>query len=157
MNGIDVNIHCADLLSPAGQSLIQGLNAEILGLYPEEGTEDHARLDPEEVGPGRGVFLIGWHAEEPIACGAIRRIDPATAEIKRMYVAPAHRNRGVAGAMLAALEWEARALKLTRVVLETGPRQPAAVALYTRAGYTVIAPFADYMHSPLSICMGKDL
>jgi GNAT superfamily N-acetyltransferase len=152
-----LRIERADILSPAAQSLIQSLNAEVQRLYPEHGTEDHVRLDPREFAPGRGAFLIAYLADHPIACGAIRRIDPTTGEIKRMYVREAHRNQGVARAVLAALESEARALGFTRLVLETGPRQPAAVALYTRAGYTVIPPFADHMHSPLSICMGNTL
>ena len=147
----------ADIQSPAAQSLIQPLNAEVQRLYPEHGTEDHVNLDPADLAPGRGAVLIAHLADLPIACGAVRRINPTAGEIKRMYVRETHRNKGVARAILAALESEARALGFTRLVLETGPRQPAAVALYTRAGYTVIPPFADHMHSPLSICMGKGL
>jgi GNAT superfamily N-acetyltransferase len=87
----------------------------------------------------------------------VRRIEPGVGEIKRMYVCPAARGLGIGRAVLDALEAEARALGLTRLVLETGVRQPEAIALYERVGYARIAAFGEYVDSPLSVCMGKDL
>ena len=75
-----LKIEPADIQSPAAQSLIQPLNAEVQRLYPENGTQDHVRLDPAELAPGRGAFLIAYLADHPIACGAVRRIDPQTGE-----------------------------------------------------------------------------
>lgn len=145
-----------DFLAPEARALIEALNAELSSRYPEEGA-NHFRLDAEEVVDGRGAFLIAAVAGKPVGCGAVRRIEARTAEIKRMYVNPAERSRGVGRALLAALETEARALGMARLVLETGLRQPEANALYERAGFSRIAPFGEYVGSPLSVCMAKDL
>jgi len=152
----DLTILPADILSRPAQFLIQSLNAELLATYPEPGA-CHFRLDPNEVSPGNGVFLIASRSGQPIACGAIRRIDDTTAEVKRMYVVPHERGRGVGKALLTALEQHAKSLNLTRLALETGVRQAQALALYQRAGFTTITPFAEYASSPLSICMAKPL
>jgi putative acetyltransferase len=144
------------LASPVAQELIGALNAELERLYPEEGA-NHFRLDADEVAPGRGAFVVARLDGRPVACGAVRSTDAGTAEIKRMYVDPGIRRRGVARALLARLEDEARALGARRVVLETGVRQPEAIALYAAFGYATIAPFGEYANTPLSVCMGKEL
>src|SRR5262249_60591573 len=87
-----------------------------------------------EVADGRGAFLVASLAGRPVGCGAVRRIDNGVAEVKRMYVSPDVRGRGVGGIVLAALEAEARALGAGRLVLEAGERQPEAIALYRRGG-----------------------
>lgn len=152
--GVIVGRH--DILSPVARALIDALNAELSSRYPEAGAT-HFRLDPEEVGEGRGAFLIASKDGTPIGCGAVRRIEERTGEIKRMYVVPEERGRGVGRALFDALEAEARALGLSRLVLETGVRQQEAIALYERAGFSGIAPFGEYVGSPLSVCMAKDL
>jgi GNAT superfamily N-acetyltransferase len=145
-----------DLLSPVAAALIGALNAELLGIYPEEGT-CHFRLDPDEVHVDRGAFLVARADGTPVGCGAIRKFDPATAELKRMYVAPEMRGRGIGRRVLAALELEGRRLGVQRLVLETGERQAEALALYTGAGFARIPPFGEYVDSPLSVCMEKTL
>ena len=155
-NQANVIVGKFDIGSAPAQTLIAALNAELSAVYPEAGAT-HFRLDPGEVADGRGAFLIASRARTPVGCGAIRQIDPQTGEIKRMYVTPERRGRGVGRALLAALETQARALRLSRLVLETGVRQSAAIALYQRAGFTVIAPFGEYTDSPLSICMAREL
>ena len=144
-----------DILSPAAQMLINALNTELLGRYPEEGA-CHFRLDAREVAEGQGAFLIAFRSGQPMGCGAVRRIDAHTGELKRMYVTAAERGRGVGWAILNALETEARGLRLTRLVLETGVRQAEAQALYQRAGFSRIAAYGEYANSPLSICMAKE-
>jgi putative acetyltransferase len=74
-----------------------------------------------------------------------------------MYVVPGERGRGVGRALLAGLEAEAQALGLSRLVLETGSRLTGAVRLYERSGYSVIEPFGEYIGSPLSVCMAREL
>jgi putative acetyltransferase len=145
-----------DILSPTARTLIERLNAELSATYPEQGA-CHFRLDADEVAEGRGAFLVASRAQKPIGCGAIRRIDPQTGELKRMFVSPEERGRGVGHAILRALEAEARKLGLTRLVLETGVRQTQAIILYHRAGFSDIPPFGEYTTSPLSLCMAKDL
>jgi GNAT superfamily N-acetyltransferase len=151
-----VEVTRVDLLSPAARLLIEALNAELSRRYPEEGAT-HFRLDPDEVADGQGAFLMASSSGRPVGCGAVRRIEARTGEIKRMYVSPDARGRGIGRAVLAALEAEARALGIARLVLETGLRQGEALALYERAGFSRIPPFGEYVNSPLSVCMGKDL
>jgi len=156
MTSSAITIQRVELLSPAAQALIAALNAELSSIYPEQGAT-HFRLDPDEVADGQGAFLVATRAARPVGCGAVRRIDGRTGEIKRMYVSPEERGRGLSRLLLDALESEARALGLSRLVLETGARQLAALALYERAGFSRIAPFGEYIGSPLSVCMAKDL
>jgi GNAT superfamily N-acetyltransferase len=80
----------------------------------------------------------------PVGCGALRPLEPGAAELKRMYVVPAARGRGLARLLLAGLETEACEQGWTTLRLETGPRQPEAVALYTGAGYQPIGAFGHY-------------
>lgn len=144
------------LSSPVALELVSALDLELSRMYPEPGAT-HFRLDAEEVAEGRGAFVVARVDGSPLGCGAVRRLDAETAEIKRMYVAPPARGRGVGRAVLAALEHAARGLGVRRLVLETGARQEAALALYRRAGFLVVPPFGEYRDSPLSVCMAKDL
>jgi GNAT superfamily N-acetyltransferase len=81
----------------------------------------------------------------PLGCGALRHLGGGVAEVKRMYVAPASRGRGVGKLVLAGLELAARERGWTTLRLETGPRQPEAVGLYLSAGYRSITAFGDYV------------
>lgn len=150
------DVERAELTSDVAARLIADLNRELSLCYPEDGAT-HFRLDEDEVSGGRGAFLIARADDEPLGCGAIRRLDATTAEVKRMYVAPHARGRGVGRALLLALETEAGALGATRIVLETGVRQHEAIALYERAGFVRIPAFGEYVDSPLSVCMEKRL
>ncbi len=157
MNPLPITIHRADISDEPSRALIAALNEELQGIYPEPGAT-HFRLDAEEVGQGRGGFLVVTVGDVPVGCGALRLIDPATAELKRMYVAPASRGTGLGRRLVAALEVEARRLGARRVVLETGVRQAAALALYRQTGFEPIPLYGEYCLSPeTSICLGKDL
>jgi GNAT superfamily N-acetyltransferase len=152
----DLIVRRFDITSREAGALIAALNAELSSLYPEEGAT-HFRLDPEEVAGGRGAFLIALREETPVGCGAVRRIDANTGEIKRMYVRPEQRGQGISRAVLEALEAEARSLGLSRLLLETGVRQHEAIGLYERSGFSRIASFGEYVDSPFSICYVKEL
>ena len=151
-----LEIRPAALASPDTASLIAALNRELSSMYPEPGAT-HFRLDESEVTGERGVFLLAHLAGEPAGCGAIRVVDEESAEVKRMFVAPRWRGLGISKRVLLALEEHALRLGVKRVVLETGERQSEALALYERNGYARIAPFGEYVDSPLSVCMGKRL
>jgi GNAT superfamily N-acetyltransferase len=151
-----IDIRREDLSSATVRTLIAALNAELQEQYPEPGANFFS-LDPGEVAAGRGAFFVAYADGVPVGCGAIRLIDARTAEIKRMYVDPAVRGRGVARRILATLEREARALGATRAVLETGSRQSPALRLYRAAGYSAIPCWGEYADAPLSICLAKDL
>lgn len=92
-----------------------------------------------------------------MGCGAVRLIGDGVAEIKRMYVIPEWRQRGVARRILDDLERAARDLGVTRLLLETGTRQPEAIALYAKAGFTPRESFGDYPPSALNVFMEKPL
>jgi len=141
---------------PRVRALVAALDAELLARYPEEGDGFFA-LEEDEVAEGRGAFFVAYAGEVAVGCGAIRALDATCVEIKRMYVVPEARGAGVARRVLAALEAEASSLGRTRVVLETGTRQPEAIALYRREGYTDTARFGHYPDSPRSVWLGKDL
>lgn len=154
MQGLE--FHRAELSSAAAAALIAALNAELSAVYPEPGAT-HFRLEAGEVLEGRGAFLVGYAGRRPLACGAVRRLDAETVEIKRMYVVPEERGRGIGRQLLRALESEARRLGALRIVLETGTRQAAARALYESVGFGPIPPYGEYVGSPVSVCMEKRL
>ena len=156
MKAFEVEVRREDIACAVAASMIAALNAELTRLYPEDGA-NHFRLDLEEVAAGRGAFLVAYCRGNPVGCGAVRRLDADTAEIKRMYVEPSARGLGVGRAILHALESEAYALNVDRIVLETGERQVEAVTLYERSGFRRIPAFGEYVGSPLSVCMEKRL
>ncbi|NIM01936.1 MAG: GNAT family N-acetyltransferase [Acidobacteria bacterium] len=146
----------ATLDEPVAQRLIDALNAELEERYPEEGA-NHFRLDEDEVVGHRGVFLVAYLDDEPVGCGALRRLDARDAEIKRMYVDPATRGSGLGRRLLEELVEQARRLGAQRIVLETGTRQVEALGLYRSAGFESIPRFGEYANSPLSLCLAKKL
>lgn len=142
--------------SAAAQTLIARLNAELTERYPA--VEDrHFELTGEQVSEGRGVFLVARIGDEPVGCGGLRRLDQATGEIKRMYVAPSARGVGVGRLLLVELERHAHRLGVRRLVLETGRFQAEAIRLYERAGFAHIPCFDEYDDTRMSVCMGKSL
>jgi GNAT superfamily N-acetyltransferase len=151
-----VEIRREDLLSVVSQQLILALNSELEHRYPEEGA-NFFRLDADEVAEGRGGFFVAYIDQKPVGCGAVRRVEPGLAEIKRMYVDPSVRGRRVGRKILNVLEAESRKLGARRIVLETGPRQPEAIALYAHAGFSEIPLYGEYIGSLFSVCMAKDL
>jgi putative acetyltransferase len=156
VNGIEIEIRPAEITSEEAAGLIGQLNAELKAQYPEEGAT-HFRLDPDEVMEGRGAFLIAYAEDRPVGCGAVRKLDDTTTELKRMYIVPESRGAGLGRKMLSALEAESRRLGVRRIVLETGERQVSAMALYQRAGFIRIPAFGEYVDSPLSVCLAKEL
>lgn len=157
MAPVAMTIERAELTGDGARLLIDALNAELSAVYPEPGAT-HFQLSPQEVAGGRGTFLIVYADGTPVGCGALRLLDAETAELKRMYVSPASRGRGLGRRLVAALEAEARLLGIRRLVLETGVRQTAAIALYRATGFQPIPLYGEYRLSPeTSVCLGKDL
>jgi GNAT superfamily N-acetyltransferase len=152
----EIEFRREELSAPVVRKLISALNAELEARYPEEGA-NFFRLEPEEVAEGRGAFLVAYLAGTPVGCGAVRTIEPGLAEIKRMYVDPTIRGRSVGRQIVDALEAQARQLGAKRIVLETGPRQPDAIAMYEHAGFDEIPLYGEYIGSLFSVCMAKNL
>jgi putative acetyltransferase len=142
--------------SADARRLIAALDAGLAQLYSPE-----QRFGPnfkaEQIEGNRGTFLMARDGDRAIGCGAIRVIEPTTAEAKRMYVEPDYRGRGVGRAVLTRLEAAARELGVERLVLETGVYQEAAIALYRGAGFTQMDCWGEYTTSPTSICFEKSL
>jgi GNAT superfamily N-acetyltransferase len=121
------------------------------------GGPDGAVVDAAEFLPPRGAFLVAEVDGVPAGCGAWRALEPGTAEIKRVYVEPGFRRRGLAQEIVARLERGAAAAGHRTVVLNTGVRQPEAIALYTDAGYRPVGGYGLYACSPGAVFLGKDL
>jgi putative acetyltransferase len=106
----------------------------------------------------RGAFLVVYADGNPVGCGAVRLVDAETGELKRMYMAPTVRGQGLGRRLVAALENEARSLGAKRLILETGIRQSAAIALYRKCGFESIPLYGEYLLSPdTSLCLGKTI
>jgi GNAT superfamily N-acetyltransferase len=152
-----VHIRRSTLASPDAIRLIEALNTELTGTFPEPGAT-HFSLSDAQVVPGDGAFVVAYLDDVAVGCGAVRRLDDATAELKRMYVDPSVRGQGIGRALLEALEREARLLGITRIVLETGTRLAPAIKLYEAMGYVRIPLFGEYLSSSkTSLCFGKSL
>ncbi|MGW4489130.1 GNAT family N-acetyltransferase [Amycolatopsis sp. NPDC004368] len=128
------------------------------------GSEDSTPMDSAQFAPPRGLFLIGYLDDVPVASGAWRAHDgptpafrPGDIELKRMYVVESARGKGFARAILAELERTAVAAGRRRAVLETGTAQPEAIALYRSSDYTEIPGFGVYSGEPDNRCFGKNL
>ncbi|MFE9457553.1 GNAT family N-acetyltransferase [Streptomyces californicus] len=156
-------IHPRAFDHPDAVKLNDQVQLEYAERYGDEG--DVTPLDPTMFTPPHGLYLIAYdERERPVATGGWRtqnRNDQGygdgDAEIKRMFVIPEGRGRGLARRMLAALEEDALAAGRVRMVLETGDQQPEAVALYTSSGYAVCEKFGHYREYESSICMAKPL
>lgn len=138
--------------------LVADVQAEYVVRY---GSPDESPLQPLDFEPPTGAFFVAYLDGEAVATGAWRRRavrvfgTDLTAEIKRMYVPSAARGRGVARAVLAHLESNAARAGYEALVLETGIKQPEAIALYESSGYVRVPGFGHYRDSPLSRCFGK--
>ncbi|WP_416234540.1 GNAT family N-acetyltransferase [Lentzea sp. NEAU-D7] len=134
--------------------------ADLQQVYVERyGDVDVTPVDPAQFAAPLGYFVIGYLDDVPVACGGWRVNDEleGAAEIKRMYVVDSARGKGLSRLVLANLEATAREAGLRRMVLETGLRQPEAIALYTSSGYERIDNFGVYRDHPESRCFGKPL
>jgi GNAT superfamily N-acetyltransferase len=154
-----VQTHVVAYDHPHARALIAEVQQEYVRRY---GEQDITPVDPAEFAPPRGLFLVGYLDGEPVACGGWRAHEgderefaDGDAEIKRMYVVPAARGGGLARAMLATLERTAAEAGRRRIVLETGLKQPEAVALYRSSGYRPMANFGAYRCHPDSLCFAK--
>lgn len=101
--------------------------------------------------------VVCYENDLPIGCGAIKAFSDEAMEMKRMYVSPAGRNKGIATRVLTELEAWAVELGYPKCVLETGKRQPEAIALYEKNGYTRTANYGQYVGVENSVCFEKVL
>lgn len=137
-----------------GGALVAAMRAEMAELYEGLDLDSAAmpKAGPSELGPPGGGFLVGYEDGAAICCGGVKRLDPDACEIKRMYVVPSARGRGVARVLLSALEDLARESGYTIARLDTGPRQPGAQHLYESAGYE---PIENFNANPVATFFGS--
>ncbi|MEU9186622.1 GNAT family N-acetyltransferase [Streptomyces sp. NPDC048484] len=148
---------------PDAVKLNDQVQAEYAVRYGDEG--DVTPLDPSMFRPPLGLYLIAYDGlGRPVATGGWRTQDEndegysdGDAELKRMYVVDEARGNGLARRILAALEADARAAGRTRMVLETGNKQPEAIALYASSGYEPCVKFGHYRFHEDSRCFAKPL
>jgi putative acetyltransferase len=132
--------------------LIDALDAYQEPLYP---AESHHGIDLTALMQPQVLFAVARDAgHAAIGCGAIV-LEPDYGEVKRMYVVPTQRGRGIAGMLLRFLEARAVARGYRQFALETGIYQAEALALYARLGYARCAPFGPYRPDPMSVFMRK--
>ncbi|WJK37577.1 GNAT family N-acetyltransferase [Solwaraspora sp. WMMA2065] len=139
------------------QRLVAAAMADLGARYG--GTGDDTPVDPAHFDPPGGAFLIAHLDGAPAGCAGWRSHGSSgeDAELKRMYVADAARGRGVARALLAAVERSAAGQGRRRVILECGDKQPEAIALYSSCGYARIPNFGYYRDSPGCLSFGRVL
>ena len=140
--------------SPVGGELVSALLRDLEARYGGPDPDEPLAAD---LAPPHGTFLVAWRDEQAVGCGGVRLHRPGVGEIKRMYVRPDARRCGVAETVLAALEDHACELGYGRLVLETGTKQPEAIALYEKRGYEAIESYGMYKESPLSRCFAKNI
>jgi GNAT superfamily N-acetyltransferase len=139
---------------PVAQYLVEQVQQEYVERY---GGRDAAVVEPAEFLPPHGLFLVAEVDGVAAGCGAWRAVEPGVAEIKRLYVEPAFRRRGLAQLIVDALEVSAARVGHRSVVLNSGGRQPEALALYANAGYRSVPGYGTYACVPGAVFLGKDL
>lgn len=133
--------------------LVAQLDAELA----ERDGEDHAYYNQFNKIDTIKHAIVAYIDEIPVACGAIKQLQEGIMEVKRMYTLPKARGKGLASKVLSGLETWAKEMGYEKCRLETGKRQPEAIALYTKCGYQVIENYGQYAGIENSVCFEKHL
>lgn len=143
MGGMEIEFREARVDAGDGAALVAAMRAEMAELYTglELDGDQMPKAGPAELGPPSGGFIVGWLDGQPVCCGGYKRLPGGECELKRMYVVPGLRGRGIARVLLHELEARARERGYAVARLDTGPRQPHARRLYESEGYRQIGNF----------------
>jgi putative acetyltransferase len=136
------------------RALISALNEHLLAITPPEFC---SHMTVEQMADADTTVFVARDDGRAVACGALRRHEGGIGEVKRMYTRPSHRGRKIGAMIVEHIEALARGEGLTRLVLETGDRHPAAWTVYERAGFTRCGPVLDYPDSKWSVFYEKNL
>ena len=139
--------------NPDYQKLVVLLDAT-LKILDGDDHDFYAQYNKSDAIKNVGVF---YEKNDPLGCGAFKFYENKTVEIKRMYVLPEQRGKGIAHQILTELENWAKELEYNNCVLETGIKQVEAIGLYQKAGYAVIPNYGQYQGVENSICMQKSI
>ncbi len=148
-----VTIARTDSTSHDFVGLVTHLDAE---LAERDGSEHEYYAEFNKIESIRHV-VVAYENGKAVACGAIKQFEPDAMEVKRMYTLPEHRGKGIAATVLAELEKWAVELSCGRCVLETGLKQPEAIRLYEKSGYSRIPNYGQYVGMDNSVCFEKML
>ena len=140
--------------SPAARELVTELEAHLAPQYPDESR--HGLSVQQLLDQGVELFVVRVDGR-PAGCGGLLFVGDEYAELKRMYVRPAHRGLGLGRRLLEHLTAHARSRGVPLLRLETGIHQTAAIALYEAAGFRRCPPFGPYRDDPLSPCYEKSI
>jgi hypothetical protein len=149
-----VRLRVEEPSSPDAARLIEALDTDLAQTYPPEVIFGLHEEDHDE---SHMVFLVARRGGRAIGCGALRTLDVAMGEVKRMYVVPDERGSGVSRILLAAIETIAMGKRFRTLRLETGKLSPAPLALYRSSGYREIPPYGEYAGNDYSLCFEKKL
>lgn len=151
----EIKVLKVDPFSEDAGQLIDELTSEIARRYDFQ-MDGKGAFSPGEVTVDKAGFYLVYLAEEPVACGALRPLHGnEIAEVKRMYVKPGFRGRGLAKLVLETVEQAASDFGYKKIWLETGDRQPEAINLYESAGYRRIENYGIYKENLHSNCFEK--
>jgi GNAT superfamily N-acetyltransferase len=153
----DIEIRPSRYLAPTVRALVAAAMADLGARYGSGG--DETPIEAIEFDPPDGAFFVAWRDGVAVGCVGWRSHDESedVAELKRLFVDPAARGLGVAMMLLAAAEESAADHGRVRMILECGEKQPEAIALYGKAGYTPIPHFGFYRDAPEVRSFGRDL
>lgn len=138
---------------PNFQELVKLLDLEL----QERDGEEHLFYATLNKTNTLNYVVVAYDQDEAIGCGALRNYSNDTMEVKRMFVPLNKRGQGIASTVLAALETWSRELGIKKCVLETGKKQPEAIALYKKNHYNIIPNFGKYEGVENSVCFEKEL
>jgi putative acetyltransferase len=148
-----INIIRTDSDHPDFVELVRLLDAD---LAIRDGAEHSFYAQFNKIDKIRHV-VVAYEDRRRVGCGAMKEFGTDAMEIKRMYVGPEDRKKGIATRVLSELENWARELSVARCVLETGKRQPEAIALYQKNGYKLIPNYGQYAEAENSVCFEKTM
>lgn len=149
---LTLSVESAD--SELARQLIRELDADLLERYPKQWIHG---LHPQDVLDPGLIFVVARAGTRAVGCGALRKLGPGMAEVKRMFIAPGFRGKGYSRSILTFLESKARSSGYVTLRLETGKKQPEAIGLYVSAGYREIPSYGEYAGNPFSVCFEKVL
>jgi GNAT superfamily N-acetyltransferase len=139
--GVCVAVDRAD--AEVSRALQQAFFADIASRYPGWEPASSQSVEPSELAPPDGIWLVAYRDGRAIGCGGLQRLDAETGEVRRIFLDRTERGRGTGRGLLVELEEHARRLGYRRVRLTTGDAQPEALGMFQSAGYQEIAPFTD--------------
>lgn len=148
-----LRLHRTDSSDPDFIELVRHLDADLA----QRDGEDHSFYAQFNKIAKIKYAIVAYEDDRPVACGAIKEYSPGTMEVKRMYTSPESRGKGIASKVLSELELWASELAYEKCILETGRKQPEAIALYKKRGYQVIPNYGQYADVEDSVCFEKNI